>query len=152
MISSIVKLNFSANPDLPLYLKENIAFSNLMKECIMEIYKERPITNPQIKQIITTKLGWEPQKGRKTTWHTDCLLHPFMNYCFFKLFGCSKDCFGYGNMINSGEMDRDEALKQEEAMAATYTDNIHDLLENTIGLPEKLVSDIESFPSKYNKI
>jgi hypothetical protein len=113
----------------------------------IRIFDYIPWDRQQIKEIITTKLGWELEKGRKTTWHTDCLLHPFMNYCFFKLFGCSKDCFGYCNMINSGAMNREEALKQEEAMAASHTEYIHELLKNIIGLPEKVVNKIESFPS-----
>jgi hypothetical protein len=118
----------------------------------VRVFDYIPWNRREIKEVITTKLGWEPQKGSKTTWHTDCKLHPFMNYSFFKLFGCSKDCFGYCNMINSGEMERAEALKQEEAMAATHSDNINELLENTIGLPEKIVTDIESFPSKLYQL
>ena len=107
-----------------------------------------PWDRKKIKETIMTELGWEKPMGHKTTWHTDCMLHSFMNYCFFKLFGCSKNCFGYCNMINSGQMDREEALKQEEEMAATFTENIRELLEGKIGLSKKLVAKIESFPTK----
>ena len=117
----------------------------------VRVFDYIPWSRREIKNIITTKLGWEIEKGRKTSWHTDCLLHPFMNYTYFKLFGCSKDSFGYCNMINSGEMEREEALKQEEAMATTYSDNIFELLKNTIGLPDKRIADIASYPSRlYN--
>jgi hypothetical protein len=48
-------------------------------------------------------------------------------------------------MINSGQMTREEALRQEEEMAARYEEGIRELLEDEIGLPKKEVARILSF-------
>jgi len=101
----------------------------------------------KITSTITKELGWEKPSGAISTWRIDCKLHHFMNYCFFKMFGCSKDCFGYSNMINSGKMDRQDALRQEEQMLATYTRGVKELLRNEIGLTEKETAAIEAMPS-----
>jgi len=101
----------------------------------------------KITSTITKELGWEKPSGAISTWRIDCKLHHFMNYCFFKMFGCSKDCFGYSNMINSGKMDRKDALRQEEQMLATCTRGIKELLRNEIGLTEKETAAIEAMPS-----
>ncbi len=102
----------------------------------------------KIKATIAKELGWEKPPEAPSTWRFDCKLHHFMNYCFIKMFGCSKDCFGYCNMINGGQMDRQEALSQEEKMLATHADGIRELLRNEIGLSEEEVSVIESMPLK----
>jgi hypothetical protein len=96
----------------------------------------------RIKEIIMSKLGWSAPQGHVSTWRTDCLLHPFMNFCFLGMFGCSKDCFGYCNMINSGQMSRTQALKQEEEMACISEGRMRDLLENKVGLTKKEVDRI----------
>jgi hypothetical protein len=48
-------------------------------------------------------------------------------------------------MINSGQMDREEALKQEEEMAASFTEGIPELLQGRIGLSKKEATKILSF-------
>ena len=53
-------------------------------------------------------------------------------------------------MINSGKMTREEALKQEEAMLASYNDgainnvNIEELLKNEVGLSKKEIAQLVS--------
>jgi tRNA(Ile)-lysidine synthase TilS/MesJ len=96
-----------------------------------------PWDREQIKKTITKELGWEKPASHTSTWRTDCMLHALVNYSFYKLFGCTKDCFGYSNMINSGQMKREEALKQEEEMISTLSENIRELLEGKIGLSRK---------------
>lgn len=101
-----------------------------------------------IKKVITENLGWEKPRDSLSSWRIDCLLHPVVNYCYFKLLGCSKDCFGYCKMINSGKMNRDEALRQEEKMAEIFardTKSIRDILKGRIGLSHKEIYKIESF-------
>jgi len=95
-----------------------------------------------------SKLGWEKPAGFVSTWRTDCKLTPFVNYCFFRMHGCSKACFGYCLMINSGQMSRQEALKQEEEMLATIAQDskqIRNLLENEVGLSRKESDRILSY-------
>ena len=96
----------------------------------------------KIKETIMRELGWGKPQGHVSSWRTDCMLHSLVNYVHFKLFGCTKDCFGYSNMINSGQMDREEALKQEEAITANITKNIPELLEDKIGLSRNEASKI----------
>jgi tRNA(Ile)-lysidine synthase TilS/MesJ len=119
----------------------------LKKKNIEEIrlFDYIPWNREKIKKTITTELGWEKPIDHISTWRSDCMLHPLVNYCFYKLFGCSKDSFGYCKMINSGQMDREEALKQEEELATISYESIRDLLEDRIGLSKKEASKILSF-------
>ena len=48
-------------------------------------------------------------------------------------------------MINSGQMDRQEALRQEEEMTTQYETNMRGILEGTIGLSKKAADKILSF-------
>lgn len=107
-----------------------------------------PWDRKKIKVTIKRELGWEKLPGHVSSWRIDCMLHRLINYCFFNLLGCSKDCFGYCNMINSGQMTREEALKQEEEMAASFTEDIRELLEDKIGLSKKEVAKIGSYQKK----
>lgn len=103
----------------------------------VRLYDYIPWDRNEIKKVIQKELGWEKPEDSVTTWKIDCALYPLVNYEFFKLFGCSKDCFGYSRMINSGRMTREEALAQEENLAERYQDSIPDLLRKTIGLSER---------------
>ncbi len=93
-----------------------------------------PWDREQIKQTITQELGWRKPTGHASTWRTDCKLHVLVNYCFLKQMGCTKDCFGYCNMINGGQMTRQEALEQEEQTAATSEQDVVALLKSEFGL------------------
>lgn len=114
----------------------------------IRVFDYIPWNREEIKETIMREIGWQKPANHLSTWRTDCMLHSLVNYCFFKLFGCSKDCFGYCKMINSGQMDRDEALKQEEQMAATFSENIEELLGNKIGLSRKEITRILSSQMK----
>ena len=91
----------------------------------------------KLKQTITEKVGWKKPSGYVSTWRTDCLLHPFVNYCYIKMFSCSKDCFGYCNMINSNQMSREQAMMQEEETLRIDEGFIQELLEKEIGLSSR---------------
>jgi hypothetical protein len=67
------------------------------------------------------------------------------NFYYMKLFGCTKLCFGYTRMINSGQMEREEALKQEEYMLASYSKGLKEILEEHIGLSEEHANRILSY-------
>jgi hypothetical protein len=45
-------------------------------------------------------------------------------------------------MINSGQMERAEALRQEEQLANTCTDGLRELLEHEVGLQKTEVARI----------
>lgn len=91
----------------------------------------------EIKETIKSQLAWRKPPELVSTWRIDCKLHELVNFEFFTLFGCSKDAFGYCSMINAGQMDRSEALAQEEAMAARCMDPLPELLKNEVGLSRR---------------
>lgn len=98
-----------------------------------------------IKETITKELDWVKPDDHVSTWRTDCELHPLLHYCFLNYLGCTKMCFGYTNMINSGKMTREEALLQEESFTPNFTEDVRDFLLNRIGLTQKEVAIIESY-------
>ncbi len=97
------------------------------------IFDYVPWDRQRIKDVIMGELGWEKPRAHVSTWRTDCKLHPLMNYYFYELFGCTKDCLGYCNMIGAGQLTREEALAQEEELAARRMENMRELLRDEIG-------------------
>ena len=75
----------------------------------------------EIKRTIMEKLGWKKTEGHVSTWHNDCKLHPFMNFVYSRLFGCTKDCWGYCGMINAGQMTREVALARRRRCSGSLT-------------------------------
>ena len=104
-----------------------------------------PWDREEIKQTIARELGWRKPAGHASTWRTDCKLHVLVNYSFLRQLGCTKDCFGYCNMINGGQMSRHEALEQEEQTAATSEQDTLKLLRSDIGLSESELAQIASY-------
>ncbi|MBN2467158.1 MAG: hypothetical protein JXD19_03310, partial [Deltaproteobacteria bacterium] len=68
------------------------------------------------------------------------------NYCFSRVYGCTKHCFGYSHMIRGGQMEREEALREEEEMLAEVAtdDGMRTLLLEKIGLSTKEVNRVLS--------
>lgn len=100
-----------------------------------------------IKDTIMNELGWEKPAGSVSTWRTDCALHACVNFSYLALFGCTKDCFGYTNMINAGQMDRPEALRQEEEAIRELSRGLAELLRTRVGLPEAVVAALLDAPA-----
>ena len=97
-----------------------------------------------VKEVIT-KQGWRKPTDAFSTWRTDCKLGIVVSYCFHNLFGCSKNCVGYHNMINENQMSRAEALAQEENTSATFTPELEEFLSHEVGLTAKDIKKIKSF-------
>jgi hypothetical protein len=116
----------------------------------LHLFDYIPWDRKQITETITKELGWERTPGHISSWRNDCALHQYVNYDFITHFGCTRDCFGYCRMINSGKMKREEALKQEEAMLASYNSgainnvNIEELLLHEVGLSKKEIAKVLS--------
>lgn len=96
----------------------------------------------RIKKTIIDELGWEKPKDAKSTWRTDCRLGPLVNYCHLRSYGCTKACLGYCNMINAGQMTREEALRQEEEMVQSVEQEAAKVLKTDIGLPASQVEQV----------
>jgi len=107
----------------------------------IRLFDYLPWDRKNIKEIIEGELDWKRPSGHVSTWRIDCELHSFVNHQYFSLLGCSKDCFGYCNMINSGTMSRSEALEQEEEMALSCARSTPQLLER-IGLSKREVREV----------
>lgn len=105
-----------------------------------------------IKETITKELDWKKPADHVSTWRTDCDLHPLLHYCYLNHLGCSKMCFGYTNMINSGKMNREDALQQEECLVSRFTDEIRKLLKEKVGLTSKEIRIIESYTDSTGNI
>lgn len=123
-------------------------FPRLKNSAVKEIYvfDYIPWDRRVIKETITSQLGWKKPVDLVSTWRTDCKLVCLVDYCFFRMHGCSKQCFGYSKMINGNHMDRHEALRQEEQLLSTIQDGtqLRTLLEDEIGLSKQEAAEILS--------
>ena len=98
-----------------------------------------------IKRTITRELGWKKPEDSVSTWRIDCKLDRLVTFCYYNIFGCSKHCFGYHNMINDLQMTREEALGQELAACSMLGAELEDLLAGDIGLRPDEVERIIGF-------
>jgi glucosamine--fructose-6-phosphate aminotransferase (isomerizing) len=67
-----------------------------------------------IVDTIKDRLKWSVPAGSPTTWRLDCSLVPLVDYLTEAANGVSKIELGFSNMVRSGKMDRNDALKQVE--------------------------------------
>ncbi len=101
-----------------------------------------------IKRTITRELGWAKPESSVSTWRIDCKLDHLVTYCFYTIFGCSKHCFGYHNMINDRQMTREEALRQELQACSFPNAELLNLLEGDIKLENKEICKILEFSQR----
>ena len=84
-----------------------------------------------IVDTIQNKMGWSKPDASATSWRIDCSLVPLVNYLTEKAYGVSKIELGFSQMIRSGKMTRDEALKQaEEITKSVNSADIKEFLED----------------------
>lgn len=143
------RLEFHVPGNIIIHRKRPILKNRNIRE--ISFFDYIPWNREEIKNTIMEELGWEKPRGQVSTWKTDCILHPVVNYFFIRMFGCSKDCFGYCKMINSGQMERQEALRQEEEIVESVMKNIRRLLEDRIGFSKREVIQILSTQLKSKK-
>lgn len=118
----------------------------LMNKAIREIkiFDYIPWDQKIILETITSELAWRKPENATSTWRTDCELEKLVEYCFINIFGCSKRCLGYHNMINENQMTTEEAIELEEQTSPLFTDEVRLQLEN-MDLSEKDIERIRSF-------
>lgn len=107
-----------------------------------------PWNRKVIKEIITQELDWKKPKNSVSTWRIDCKLDQLVTYCFYNIFGCSKHCFGYHNMINNLQMTREEALRQELQTCSFPNAELLKLLEGDIKLQKEVIGSIIELSDK----
>lgn len=128
------------SPTFPNYLKYKYYFNVLKSEYgpdspdgLKEIHLfDYALWDPKIiEDTIQGEMGWSVPEGAATTWRTDCNLVPIVNYLTMKEYGVSKIELGFSNMVRSGKMDRDEAIKKaEQIMQETDINQIRRFLKN----------------------
>jgi hypothetical protein len=96
------------------------------------------------KIIIETirKMGWAKPQTHATSWRIDCSLVPLVNYLTKKAYGVSKLEIGFSNMVRSGKMDRNDALRQiEEIQSVVDVSKLKDFLIE-MNIPQVVVKKI----------
>ncbi len=104
-----------------------------------------PWNRDLLKRTITRELGWEKPADAVSTWRIDCKLDRLVTFSYYNIFGCSKHCFGYHNMINDRQMTREEALEQELRACSVPGAELRGLLAGDIGLRPDEVERIIGF-------
>ena len=117
--------------------------TNNIKE--IRVFDYIPWERKKIKETIMNELGWEKPADVASTWKADCVMVGLTNFYYMMLFGCTKLCFGYTRMINGGQMEREEALIQEENMLVSYSKGLKEILEDHIGLSKEHANRILSY-------
>ena len=109
------------DPSVVNYVKYKYYFNVLKKEYgpdsptgLKEIHLfDYVLWDPKIiEDTIQGEMGWSIPEGSATTWRTDCELVPVVNYMTKLEYGVSKIELGFSNMVRSGKMDREEAIKK----------------------------------------
>ncbi|MDZ7341270.1 MAG: hypothetical protein ONB27_07930 [candidate division KSB1 bacterium] len=93
-------------------------------------------------ETIKKEVGWTVPENAVTTWRTDCSLVPIVNYLTGKAYGVTKMELGFSNMIRSGKMDREEALRQVELIRKNWNIERAKNLLNEIGIPQKIIDAV----------
>lgn len=110
----------------------------------ISVFDYIPWERHKIKETISRELGWAKPADHISTWRTDCVLHEIVNFFFVKTLGCTKDCLGYCNMINAGQMTRQEALEQEMQALRTPWEHVEEFLIEQIGLSQSEIAQVEA--------
>ena len=85
----------------------------------------------RIVETIQNRLGWSKPEESPTSWRIDCDLVPLVNYLTYKAYGVSKIELGFSNMIRSGKMDRNDALRKVKIIEnSADVDYLKDFLRN----------------------
>lgn len=102
-----------------------------------------PWNRKKIKETVTKHAGWMVPKSSISSWRTDCKIEALRHYVSWRIFGCSARAFGYHNMINEGQMTREEAMMQENNEERSF-DSLRKIFEKDIGLRDSEIESIKN--------
>ncbi len=129
------------------YLSLQLPVLEKIKRVILFYYI--PWDRKKIKETISRELDWKIPPESVSSWRFDCRLHPLINSLFISMLGCSKDAFGYTNMINEKNMTRQEALAQEEKLIEqSFSEDLRNVLRTKMGLSQKEIDTVFSYKRK----
>ena len=77
--------------------------------------------------LLAKEVGWEHSKERVDRF--DCLLHPFLNYKWFRETGISLDGYLYSDMVRMGAMSREDALGREQIIEGKLQEDCSELIK-----------------------
>lgn len=98
-----------------------------------------------ITDTIKDKMGWRQPEGSATSWRIDCRLVPLINYLTAKAYGVSKIELGFSQMIRSGKMEREDALKQvDQIEKAVDVNQLKDFLKKEMNISDNCADTLLS--------
>jgi hypothetical protein len=113
---------------------------------VVNYYHYMEWNRDRMKETIESQLGWRKPEGRLSSWRFDCKVTELVSYLWVKHYGIPKDAVGYASMIRTGNMTREEAAYQlEHSGFGVFTDGLHDLLKEEMGLSEKEIEIIHNW-------
>ncbi|HOH23021.1 MAG TPA: hypothetical protein PLH70_09140 [Bacteroidales bacterium] len=117
-------------------------------------YLDNP-SDKEIGEILKKEMDWKEPAESEYTRHFDCIAEPFTNFIREKRFGTSRRLPQLSNMIRSGEISKEEALKiilsdREMMQKANFEDVMEKLnltesdIEEIGNIPQNVFGDVKS--------
>jgi tRNA(Ile)-lysidine synthase TilS/MesJ len=133
------------------YLKYKYYFKQMKKEYgsdkpdglnDIHLYDYIEWDRKKIVETIENELGWKKPEESATSWRIDCKLVPLVNYLTTKAYGVSKIELGFSQMIRSGKMDRDDALRQVEFIEGSTNIQENNIFLKDLGISTRQINSI----------
>ncbi len=116
---------------------------------LIKLFDYIPWDRREMKRFLLDELGWEKPADSPTTWRTDCIVIPLVNYLWQVYFGITKLEEGFAHMIRIGQMERAEALEQvRQARLGRWTEEIDEICRRTLGLSRRDAAIVRSWQEK----
>ena len=117
-------------------------------------YLDNP-SDKEIGEILKNEMDWKEPAESEYTRHFDCIAEPFTNFIREKRFGTSRRLPQLSNMIRSGEISKEKALKiilsdREMMQKANFEDVMEKLnltesdIEEIGNIPQNVFGDVKS--------
>ena len=117
-------------------------------------YLDNP-SDKEIGELLKKEMDWKEPAESEYTRHFDCIAEPFTNFIREKRFGTSRRLPQLSNMIRSGEISKEEALKiilsdREMMQKANFEDVMEKLnltesdIEEIGNIPQNVFGDVKS--------
>ncbi|WP_417559035.1 N-acetyl sugar amidotransferase [Mesoflavibacter zeaxanthinifaciens] len=143
----------------------NLWFSTFMKFILINRIKQiRPLyyldyNKEEVKKFLTEKYDWEWYGGHHLENRFTAFYH---SYFLPKRFGIDQRVNGFNALVNNGQMDRDEALK-ELSIPPHFSDENLDYVKKRLGYtderfnelmnaPKKFYTDFKTYKSRFEKL
>ena len=129
----------------------NLWFSSFMKYILVDRTKRiRPLyyidyNKEEVKKFLTEKFGWEWYGGHHLENRFTAFYH---SYFLPKRFGIDQRVNGFNALVNNGQMNRDEALK-ELSEPPYFSNEDLDYIKKRLGYSDERFEELMNAPKKY---